>query len=332
MPITPRAHRFSRPRPPRFVVTGPPCSPGPPRMPTGLPSPGTPFPSRVEKAAPRTGALTCVIEGLHNGTNYAFVVTATNAVGTSSYSNPSNQITPAGVPDQPTAPTATRSDAEATVYWPATRGNGSPVTGYTVTATPGGANTATTDATTCTVHGLTNGTAHTFTVVASNSVGASPASAPSHTVTPAGVPHPTHSATAVRGNTQATVSWAAAGGNGSPVTGYTVTAMPGGKTCTTTDATTCTVDGLTNGNAYTFIVAASNSMGTSPASAPSHAITPAGVPDQPTAPTAVRGDGRQACPGPPPAATAPPSTATPSLPPPAGTPVPPLAPAAPWTR
>ena len=48
------------------------------------------------------------------------------------------------------------------------------------------------DATTCTVTGLTNGTAYTFTVIATNAVGDCPASTPPTPVTPAAVPDRAH--------------------------------------------------------------------------------------------------------------------------------------------
>ena len=63
----------------------------------------------------------------------------------------------------------------------------------------------------------------------------------------------------VRG-TAATVSWQAPADSGSaPVTSYRVVATPGGGTCFTT-TTSCTVDGLEPGTAYTFTVTARNSV------------------------------------------------------------------------
>lgn len=82
---------------------------------------------------------------------------------------------------------------------------------------------------------------------------------------------------AVAGDSSARVSWTAAAGNGSPVTGYTATSSPGGRTCSTSGTTGCTVTGLTNGTSYTFRVSATSSAGTGPASAPSNGVTPTAV-------------------------------------------------------
>lgn len=71
---------------------------------------------------------------------------------------------------------------------------------------------------------------------------------------------------------------------GMPVRHYTVTASSG-QTATTTDARTfLTINGLTNGRSVTFTVTASNAFGTSPASAPSNAVTPT-APAPPRRPT-----------------------------------------------
>ena len=80
--------------------------------------------------------------------------------------------------------------------------------------------------------------------------------------------------TATPGDGSATVSWSAAPANGSPISGYTVTASPEGATATTTGATSVTVPGLTNGTPYAFTVIATNAVGTGPASAASASVTP----------------------------------------------------------
>jgi hypothetical protein len=131
------------------------------------------------------------VTGLTNGTTYTFRVAACNSSGCSADAGPSNSVTP----DQPVAPTApTGVDARAAsssarVSWSVPSGDGdSPITSYTVTpyagttAQPSTTVSASTTATTIT--GLTNGTAYTFRVKATNAIGDSPQSQPSGAVTP----------------------------------------------------------------------------------------------------------------------------------------------------
>ena len=81
-------------------------------------------------------------------------------------------------------------------------------------------NTATVTTTSKTFTGLTNGTAYTTSVAATNAVGTGPATT-SNAVTPAGVPGVPGSVNATAGDQALTVTWTAAGANGSAVTGYT---------------------------------------------------------------------------------------------------------------
>lgn len=156
----------------------------------------SPAGATVTVAAPATSAT---LTGLTNGISYTFTVTATNGVGTSAASAPSNSVTPTGpviitVPTPPTGVTAAAGDAQATVTWTAPLSDGgSAITSYTLSvATANGAQPAVATsvsvaapATSATVTGLTNGTSYTFTVTATNAVGTSAASAASNSVTPA---------------------------------------------------------------------------------------------------------------------------------------------------
>ena len=151
-----------------------------------------------------TPPLTCDVTGLTNGTPYTFTVVATNGKGASDASSASNSVTPSAPTKSspPTNVTVLAGDGKLTVSWTApTDTGGSDILSYTATAATytapasrgKGRVTAqvvdltctTTDTTTCDItQGVTNGTAYTVTVVATNGVGASDASAQSQPATP----------------------------------------------------------------------------------------------------------------------------------------------------
>src|ERR1035437_1495692 len=231
-----------------------------------------------------------IVIGLTNGTAYTFTVIATNSNGNSSPSTASNSVIPSTVPGAPTIGTATGGNTQSVVAFVAPISNGgSSIIAYTVTSIPGGL-TGTGSTSPITVTGLTNGNAYTFTVIATNAKGNSPASSASNSVTPSSVPGAPTIGTATKGNAQATVTFTAPASNGgSVITGYTVTSNPGTIT-RTGSSSPITVTGLTNGTAYTFTVVATNASGKSLPSSASNSVTPSTVPGAPTIGTATEGD------------------------------------------
>jgi hypothetical protein len=230
--------------------------------------------------------LTCTLTGLTNGVKYQVRVFAKNGVGTGVSFNKLTNVVPSTTPGRANITTLTAGAGQVTVAWTAPLSNGgSAITGYTVqafnaagtdavegkTCTP-----ATATGTNCIVTGLTNGTAYTFKVTAANAKGSGAASNLSATATPVAAPAAPGSplATANTGK-KVTISWTAPANNGSPITGYTVTAytwngsletiVTPAKKCTTTSATTCTILALTAGTQYKFKITATNAKGTSTA-------------------------------------------------------------------
>ena len=255
-----------------------------------------------------TGALACAIDGLSPGAEYFVTVRAVNAVGTGPTSERLTRTTPLVVPDQPRTPLVQASPGSIEVGWAAPDfDGGTAISGYTATATPGGAQCSTDGATTCTINGLPHGTDYEVTITATNAVGTGSASVPATTRTPTmtapGAPRPPE-LTALPGRIE--VGWSAPESDGgSAVTGYVATATPGGATCSTTGATLCTITGLEDGTAYRVAVAAVNVIGTGPSSEASAPVTPRwhadGVPRQPDEfdlePVAVPGTAAPVAPG-----------------------------------
>ena len=87
-------------------------------------------------------------------------------------------------------------------------------------------------------------------------------------------PSPPRSVIAEQRTGGVAVSWDSPESNGGDtITEYTVTASPGGATCTSPGTNRCMVTGLTVGETYTFTVTATNSAGVSAASEPSNQVT-----------------------------------------------------------
>jgi hypothetical protein len=180
-------------------------------------------------------------------------------------------------PGTPRNVSAKRGDGQVELSWDEPESDGGKaITGYTVTASPGGRTCSTTGSngspplTNCIVTGLRNGSEYTFSIRASNG-DFSPAD--SIRATPAGLPwSPTITDASTLNNRSASISWIPRADGGSPITGYTVTASPGDRTCSTTSSngsppsTTCTIPGLDYFTSYSFSVSATTSVGNSVAS------------------------------------------------------------------
>jgi len=192
----------------------------------------------------------------------------------------------AAIPGAPTAVVAVGGDREAVVSFVPPLNSSPDLKNYTVTASPGG-RTERGKSSPLTVTKLTNGTAYTFTVTATNADGTSAASAPSAPVVPSAntlvgatvgttapaIPGAPTAVVAVGGDREAVVSFVPPPKSNPKIKNYTVTASPGGRT-ERGRSSPLTVTNLTNGTAYTFTVTATNEVGPGAASAPSAPIAP----------------------------------------------------------
>jgi titin len=151
-----------------------------------------PYLNGQAQTAVAASASGTTLTGLQNGGSYTFTVAATNAMGTGTASAPSAAVIPSTVPSAPGGVSALAGSGQVTVSWQAAASNGSAVTGYTVTTYAGGTASGTTSAgasaTSAVVSGLTNGTAYTFAVTATNAMGKGAASAQTSAVTPGVAP------------------------------------------------------------------------------------------------------------------------------------------------
>jgi hypothetical protein len=164
---------------------------------------------------------------LTNGVLYDVSVVATNAAGDSSATGAG---TPRSVPAAPGNLVVTPGDGSLAVTWSAPADGGSPITGYTVTATPHGGtalapHTLGASATSDSFPNLTNGTTYDVSVVANNAAGSSPAA------TGAGTPHfavrlsIADSARHVVDGRKVTLSGALTRSDGQPVAGVPVVVL-----------------------------------------------------------------------------------------------------------
>jgi hypothetical protein len=228
-----------------------------------------------------TTATELLVRNLTNGTAYSFTVAARNAVGT----GPAVSVaaTPRTVASAPRIGTPTAGAGAATVRWAAPASNGgAPLTGYTVRAYRGSLLVKTVSAaptaTSATVTGLANGSAHTFLVSANNAAGPGAASARSVAVVPRTVASAPKITAVKAGRSSVAVAWAQPNNGGAAITAYKVGVYQGStlakKVTVKANTTSLTVGSLTPGRGYTVRVAAVNAAGTGALSAASATVVP----------------------------------------------------------
>src|SRR5690606_7650537 len=79
-----------------------------------------------------TGALTCTLTGLSNGTTYYITIDATNAAGTSTRSTPRVAVVYTGAPGRVSGVAGTSGNGQVSLTWNAGTAGASAVTDYTV--------------------------------------------------------------------------------------------------------------------------------------------------------------------------------------------------------
>ena len=233
--------------------------------------------------------------GLTPSTAYVFRIAAITAVGQGTWSSNTSSVTIQDLPGAPTSVTGTDGNAQVVVSWTAPTSNGgAAISDYAIQYSSNSGSTWTTftdgvsTSTSATVTGLTNGTDYIFRVAAINTWGTGSYSSSSATRNPFTTPSAPTNVAGSPSSAQATVTWTAATANGRAVTDYIIQfSSNSGSTWSTfsdgtSTATSATITGLTNGVAYVFRVAATNSAGTSSYSTTSASATPQSVPSLPT--------------------------------------------------
>lgn len=248
-----------------------------------------------------TVASPATLTGLTLNTTYTVYMRVKNSTYTGPWSAPSTFMT-LRTPGAPSISSVAPGLTSAQVAFTADDSGGSAITRleFALDDTVAVDDSTTTLASPYSLGNLASGTTYAVYVRAVNAQGAGPWSSPvAFTTLAPPEPPPPSPATpprdvrATAGEGSLTATWRAPASEGSyPVSHYQAATSPGGRTCLTA-STTCTIEGLTPGIAYTVTVQALSGAGWSPSSAPSNAVIPRPTVERSLAITGTRGSGAE---------------------------------------
>ena len=235
-----------------------------------------------------------MLDDLPGGSEVCFRIAAINAAGIGAPSRPTAPFLPMGLPGPVVAVQGHPGDGQVRLTWNAPLSDGGyPITDYHVQVS-GDGGASWTDAPRqpspeclAVASGLMNGHAYLFRVAAVNSRGRGRPGSPTQAIKPAGLPGPPFLQSYHGSDRSITLNWAPPSSDGGlPIIGYVIeTSHDGGASWVLTDrpdgyVTSAQITGLVNGIPYQVRVAALNSVGRGPSSAPSSPVAPMGVPGE----------------------------------------------------
>lgn len=204
-----------------------------------------------------SSSIPVTLTGLTNGVAYSFKIAAHNAIGTGPATE-AVMVTTHTVPGAPTGLLATPGNSNVALSWSAPSNDGGGSIDYYIIYT-NGVDTVHVAGTSVVMMSLNNGVSYSFAVCAHNAAGSGPLS-PTVNAIPRTYPGAPIGLSAVFGDSRATLSWTEPSSDGgSGISYYAV--YQDGVDVKHVAGTSTSIDGLTNGQSYSFYVRAYNTVG-----------------------------------------------------------------------